>query len=987
MARIGKRARIVGAVAVSNIAVLTITLAVLALAQESPAVALAAVAFAGLAILTGPAALSAWRPILARRLKRFRIRELVLVTGGLFVVAAFLAGAALIDLRAGVVGVAVLVTWNLAVGAAWVLRGRLVRLPGVGPVIQRAFAVRKRRPRTPAAPVAPVAPVAPPTYGPGSYAMAPRSDARRRFAPVSPLGATRVQDLEHAAKRGYVSAALDALLRYAQAPGWNSQKRAQARFTRAYILDRVGRQAEGDLEAQLGVIADPASLVDDRAAARWVGSRARAGAVHESLSFIGQRAADKGFDPNVFVELLGADREALPDEMRLEVLSRLYQHGGFVGVERRDLDRPLALDNVRGLVEPRHIVADGPRVSILIPAYNCEDTLGFALDSILDQTYRNIEVIVADDASTDATALVVRDRMAADPRVRYIALATNSGAYVARNVALQQATGDLITVHDADDWAHPQQLAAQVARHVAEGSTVATVVERLRVDHGMRLHSGFARSSPTVMVDRAVMLELEGWQELRMNADTEFTDRFGRVYGRDAIKTIAPRVPFTLARMASRNLTADGPRGLQYITHVAGVRAHYQEAFRAWHDGERFDHRAPTVEHGPERPFVLPRLIDARLQGSATTDHVDVVLMSDFILPGGTTSANIREIRAWREAGKTVGLINHPRFPERVRGDINPKYWDVIDGDAVRLLTFGESVSTDLLVFIHPPMAVHLADELPDVRAERAVLVVNQAPRRLYDGSKEDIHYYDIDTVAEGLRTRFGVDVLVAPLSPSIREVLHTKHAREVAKVTLSDEDWLVCLDALDWERAAPRERDGRIVIGRHSRDGVEKWPLTKEDILGAYPESEPFSVRILGGARVPSKRIGYRPTNWRVHEFDSVSPRDFLAGLDVYVYFTHPTMVEAFGLAPLEALAVGVPLITSHDFEPIFGEAALYCEPREVAEVAATLVADPERYQRQVRLGRELVLGAYSFAGHVARVARLTGAFASTPADDSIGV
>jgi GT2 family glycosyltransferase len=98
-------------------------------------------------------------------------------------------------------------------------------------------------------------------------------------------------------------------------------------------------------------------------------------------------------------------------------------------------------------------------VSIAIPSYNSASTLRETLDSVLAQSYPNIEVIVVDDGSTDDTESVVRRYGA---RVRYVHTAYG-GLASARNAGLQQARGVYVALLDADDICAPQRIAAQVA--------------------------------------------------------------------------------------------------------------------------------------------------------------------------------------------------------------------------------------------------------------------------------------------------------------------------------------------------------------------------------------------------------------------------------------------------------------------------------------------------------------------------------------------
>jgi O-antigen/teichoic acid export membrane protein len=92
-----------------------------------------------------------------------------------------------------------------------------------------------------------------------------------------------------------------------------------------------------------------------------------------------------------------------------------------------------------------------PRVSVLIPVFNCEETILRALDCAQAQTIGDIEIIVVDDASTDRTAALVAARANSDPRIRLISSETNGGPAAARNLGIAFAAGVWIAPLDADD--------------------------------------------------------------------------------------------------------------------------------------------------------------------------------------------------------------------------------------------------------------------------------------------------------------------------------------------------------------------------------------------------------------------------------------------------------------------------------------------------------------------------------------------------------
>lgn len=100
-----------------------------------------------------------------------------------------------------------------------------------------------------------------------------------------------------------------------------------------------------------------------------------------------------------------------------------------------------------------------PLVSVIIPAFNAERFIARSLRSVLDQTYRNLQVIVVDDGSTDMTARIVRRHM--ESRLWYIRQA-NAGPGAARNAGIKIAHGDYITFLDADDYYQAEKVETQV---------------------------------------------------------------------------------------------------------------------------------------------------------------------------------------------------------------------------------------------------------------------------------------------------------------------------------------------------------------------------------------------------------------------------------------------------------------------------------------------------------------------------------------------
>ena len=91
------------------------------------------------------------------------------------------------------------------------------------------------------------------------------------------------------------------------------------------------------------------------------------------------------------------------------------------------------------------------KVSIIIPAYNVENCIKRCLDSIINQIYKNLEIIIIDDASTDKTKKIINEYAQKDDRIIPFYQSTNKGVSAARNIGLKASTGEYIMFVDSDD--------------------------------------------------------------------------------------------------------------------------------------------------------------------------------------------------------------------------------------------------------------------------------------------------------------------------------------------------------------------------------------------------------------------------------------------------------------------------------------------------------------------------------------------------------
>lgn len=127
-----------------------------------------------------------------------------------------------------------------------------------------------------------------------------------------------------------------------------------------------------------------------------------------------------------------------------------------------------------------------PQVTVLLCVHNGELFFEEALTSILHQTYQDFELLVVDDASSDATPAMLA--MAQDPRLRVVRNPTRMGVARSLNIGLGLARGELIARMDADDVSHPDRLGMQVERMRSRPSVgiLATTIEAID-EHGSPL--------------------------------------------------------------------------------------------------------------------------------------------------------------------------------------------------------------------------------------------------------------------------------------------------------------------------------------------------------------------------------------------------------------------------------------------------------------------------------------------------------------------
>ncbi|RUO71742.1 glycosyltransferase [Idiomarina ramblicola] len=292
---------------------------------------------------------------------------------------------------------------------------------------------------------------------------------------------------------------------------------------------------------------------------------------------------------------------------RLERVNQIYKRAGLAELTRTSATPffdSLISSGVLCMPKPWQ---KRPKVSVIVPCFNCEETLTNAVNSLMAQSWRRLQIILVNDASTDNTADVMAKLARQDKRITLVHLEQNEGAYGARNAGLDVSKGDLITTHDADDWSHPDKIASQVYDLLKHPSVMANRSAWVRADNDFN----FSRWRPeacwvypnvsSLMYRRQVFKCLGYWDTVTADGDTEFYYRLLAEYGANAVRDVLSAVPLAFGRVAEQSLTQSAATHISSM--LGGARRQYQEEAGSWHSNATSLYLS---RYPKKRPFLAP---------------------------------------------------------------------------------------------------------------------------------------------------------------------------------------------------------------------------------------------------------------------------------------------------------------------------------------------------------------------------------------------
>jgi glycosyltransferase involved in cell wall biosynthesis len=263
-------------------------------------------------------------------------------------------------------------------------------------------------------------------------------------------------------------------------------------------------------------------------------------------------------------------------------------------------DSPVLIDNLEiypndSSGQKRSSMNSEPVVSVIMPVFNASSTIRYSVQSILDQTLKNFELLIVDDGSSDDSVRIAKQLEAQDGRIKIFEREGNYGAYPARNFGIFMAKGEFVTVQDADDWSLPERLEIQLKAISGNSTLVASYSTAVRVTRDLRVLNPESQIMPTsLLFKRSKVLDEAGYLDRELvGCDSEFLERLWTIFGPSRV-VLAGDHPLNLCLQSEGSLSSSSELGLVQGQAPGGFRYLYRDAWRELHsDKDRASNTFP----------------------------------------------------------------------------------------------------------------------------------------------------------------------------------------------------------------------------------------------------------------------------------------------------------------------------------------------------------------------------------------------------------
>lgn len=423
------------------------------------------------------------------------------------------------------------------------------------------------------------------------------------------------------------------------------------------------------------------------------------------------------------------------DELRLQHINRVYEQHNLVPLARLDNTRPLSMDNLTAHAPQ----IDSPlKVSVIIPAFNSADKISIAIESLLAQSWKNLEIIVVDDCSPDETYTIAKQYSKRDSRIIALRQEKNAGAYVARNAGLAIATGDFITTHDGDDWSHPQKIEKQM-EFLSNNPKVMGVctfwirsLNSLHFTQNWRLNPYLTHwSHSSFLFRRQVVEDLGGWDSVIVGGDTEYIWRVEAKYGNWAVKNIMGTVPMAIALDDDASLTRSKATHVKTIHY--GLRHIYRSNAKYWHRKSA----NLNISNSTNRPFPAPLSMEIRNAPALT---LNMLLIGDFSCAEHCETA--KELIS-NNPENIIGLLHWPLF-KKIEEELSDIYFSLLKNIYIKAIVYGQEVVCKKVIILDEKLLEFIPEQLPKITPENGIILSKKN-----DNCTKEKFYYLFNKEAE----------------------------------------------------------------------------------------------------------------------------------------------------------------------------------------------------------------------------------------------
>ena len=402
------------------------------------------------------------------------------------------------------------------------------------------------------------------------------------------------------------------------------------------------------------------------------------------------------------------------DQQKLKEINKVYIDAGLTPVTQKDPNAQLSISNISSYAKP---IQNNLKVSIIIPVFNSADKINIAIESLLAQSWHNLEIIVVDDCSTDNTFDVAKEYAHKDKRVIALRQKKNGGAYIARNSGLALATGDFITTHDGDDWSHPQKIEKQIEFLINNENVMGVCTHWIRALQNLyftqdwRLNTHLISWSHSSFLFRRQVINKTGcWDTVIAGGDTEFIWRIQAIYGEDAVQRIYPNVPMAIALDDETSLTRSKATHVKTIHY--GLRHIYRSNAKYWHANSKNLKLDESIQNHP-----FPAPLSMRTRNSPML-QLNLLLIGDFSCAAHCSIA--KEIIATNKDSE-IGLLHCPLFSKKEE-DLKEAYFQLLLENNIQPLVYGQAANCFELIVLHEEILIKAPEQLPEINAQNAFI-------------------------------------------------------------------------------------------------------------------------------------------------------------------------------------------------------------------------------------------------------------------------